>query len=206
MPRVFHIGDKIKFLNDVGGGVIVRFQDDETAIVLRPDGFEVPHLLAEIIHDGSGKDIPEKAPRQPSEEYGPPPDGEGRQNNRSPKSVDRPGMGPQEKAHPRPESSRSPSGARDVEEVDLHIHTLVDHPGNHTSGELVDMQLARFEMAIEGAIRHGQKRIIFIHGTGSGMLKWRMRRILDEKYPKLQYQDASFREYGYGATLVLLKR
>ena len=25
-----------------------------------------------------------------------------------------------------------------------------------------------------------------------------------EKYPDLKYQDASFKEYGYGATIVLL--
>jgi len=33
-----------------------------------------------------------------------------------------------------------------------------------------------------------------------------VRRELQRKYPKYPFQDASFREYGFGATMVLLKK
>ncbi|MGL5912806.1 MAG: Smr/MutS family protein [Bacteroidales bacterium] len=45
---------------------------------------------------------------------------------------------------------------------------------------------------------------MFIHGVGSGRLKLYLRQQLCQNYPQLHYQDASFREYGYGATIVFL--
>jgi dsDNA-specific endonuclease/ATPase MutS2 len=91
------------------------------------------------------------------------------------------------------------------EEVDLHIEQLVDNPKALTPVEMLDTQMGRFTIALEGAIRNRMKRIIFIHGVGNGRLRLEIHRILDQKYPKLRYQDASFKEYGYGATMVILK-
>jgi dsDNA-specific endonuclease/ATPase MutS2 len=51
---------------------------------------------------------------------------------------------------------------------------------------------------------HKSKKIVFIHGVGNGKLKHELRRILDAEYKNLRYQDASFKEYGFGATMVLL--
>lgn len=93
----------------------------------------------------------------------------------------------------------------DIEEIDLHIEELVENPGSLTPSEILDIQLSRFTVALEGAIRAKQKRIVFIHGVGNGMLKYRIRKILDEKYSHLRYQDASYQEYGFGATMVLLR-
>jgi hypothetical protein len=50
------------------------------------------------------------------------------------------------------------------------------------------------------------RKIVFIHGVGNGKLKLEIRRSLDRDYPQLKYQDASFQEYGYGATMVILPR
>jgi hypothetical protein len=101
----------------------------------------------------------------------------------------------------KPASSASP----DMEEVDLHIEHLIEDYSAMTPGEIMDMQLSRFTIALEGAIRGKTKKIVFIHGLGNGKLKYEICKTLDRKYPKLRYQDASFKEYGYGATMVLLK-
>ena len=69
----------------------------------------------------------------------------------------------------------------------------------------MDIQISRFTIALDGAIRGKTKKIVFIHGVGNGKLKYEIRKTLDSKYPKLRYQDASFKEYGYGATMVMLK-
>ncbi len=45
----FRKGDRVKFLNDVGQGVIVRFQDEKIVIVLNDDGFEIPILINELL-------------------------------------------------------------------------------------------------------------------------------------------------------------
>ena len=51
-----------------------------------------------------------------------------------------------------------------------------------------------------------KKRIIvFIHGKGVGILKSEIIKAFKRDYKHLDYQDASFQEYGYGATMVIIK-
>ncbi|MBN1185116.1 MAG: DUF2027 domain-containing protein [Bacteroidales bacterium] len=95
--------------------------------------------------------------------------------------------------------------ATDIEEVDLHIHAIVDTYAGLSNGEILQIQMDRFQTALEGALLHKTKKIVFIHGVGNGKLKYELKKVLDNKYPDLKYQDASFKEYGYGATMVLLK-
>ena len=91
------------------------------------------------------------------------------------------------------------------EEIDLHIEEIIDQYSNLSSGEILDIQMNKFYTALESAIIHKMNRIIFIHGVGNGKLKYELIKALDEKYPDLKYQDASFKEYGYGATMIYLK-
>jgi len=93
---------------------------------------------------------------------------------------------------------------KDTEEVDLHIEQLVDNHKTLTPVEMLDIQMKRFTTALEDAIRNRMKRIVFIHGVGNGRLRLEIQRILKQKYPKLRYQDASFKEYGFGATMIFL--
>ncbi len=93
----------------------------------------------------------------------------------------------------------------EIEEVDLHIQELVDDYSNLSNAEILEIQMSRFTTTLEGAILAGTRRIVFIHGVGNGRLKHEILKTLGRKYPKLRYQDASFKEYGYGATLVMIK-
>jgi hypothetical protein len=92
----------------------------------------------------------------------------------------------------------------DPQQVDLHIHEIMDNSAGLDPQEILNIQMARFNTALETAIEARQKRIIFIHGIGNGRLKYEIRKKLDTAYPNLRYQDASFQEYGFGATLVFL--
>ncbi len=96
----------------------------------------------------------------------------------------------------------------ELEEVDLHIDKLVsaEELEHMTAGQILEAQLARFTIALEGAIKAGTKRIVFIHGVGNGKLRYEIQKTLNRKYPHLTYQDASFAEYGYGATMVILRK
>jgi len=105
--------------------------------------------------------------------------------------------------HPLPKPQKKVP-ANDTEEVDLHIEQLVDNPKMLTPAEMLDMQMKHFSAALEEAVRNRTKRIVFIHGVGNGRLRLELKRTLDQKYPKLRYQDASFKEYGYGATMVII--
>jgi hypothetical protein len=93
----------------------------------------------------------------------------------------------------------------DPEEVDLHIHEIMDDYADLSNGEILDIQMSRFETALQTAVNSKTRRIVFIHGVGNGKLKYELRKKLDRKYPDLRYQDASFKEYGFGATMVILR-
>ncbi|MBN2261553.1 MAG: Smr/MutS family protein, partial [Prolixibacteraceae bacterium] len=56
------------------------------------------------------------------------------------------------------------------------------------------------------AIKNRVKRVVFIHGVGNGVLKQEIAKRLSSKYARFQFQDASFKEYGFGATMVILRR
>ena len=95
--------------------------------------------------------------------------------------------------------------AEEIEEVDLHIQELVDDHTNLSNAEILDIQMSRFTTSLDGGIISGTRKMVFIHGVGNGRLKHEILKTLDRKYPKVRYQDASFKEYGYGATMVILK-
>ncbi|HLO57607.1 MAG TPA: DUF2027 domain-containing protein [Bacteroidales bacterium] len=87
----------------------------------------------------------------------------------------------------------------DTLEIDLHYEG-----GNLNPGAILALQMSRFHSGIEEAISKNLKRIVFIHGLGQGTLKMQIRKEIQEKYPNFIYQDASFKEYGFGATMVHL--
>lgn len=103
---------------------------------------------------------------------------------------------------------KKPQRRRDDEiiEVDLHINELLDNPAGLSNKEIMDVQLEKVENEMRSAIQSHAKRIVFIHGVGQGVLKQEVARLLKSKFPKYTFQDASFKEYGYGATMVILRR
>ncbi len=93
----------------------------------------------------------------------------------------------------------------EIQEVDLHIEEIVDNHSSLNNSEILEIQMSRFKIALDGALINNARRIVFIHGVGNGTLRYEIRKYIDNHYPKLRYQDASYKEYGYGATMVLIK-
>ena len=61
------VGDKVRFLSEVGGGVVKAFKGKETVLVEDEDGFEIPMLVREcVVIDTDDYNIKRKpqAPRQ----------------------------------------------------------------------------------------------------------------------------------------------
>ena len=94
----------------------------------------------------------------------------------------------------------------DIIEVDLHIQQLLDSVAGLSKKDMLDIQLEKVESEMRAAIQANVKRIVFIHGLGQGVLKQGVAKLLQSKFPKYYFQDASFKEYGYGATMVILKK
>ncbi len=109
------------------------------------------------------------------------------------------------------EPARQPKKPRvespELVEVDLHIHELIDNTAGLSNKDMLDIQMTKFREEMEAAITNQSvKKIVFIHGLGNGTLKQELRRELSTKYKKYPHQDASFQEYGYGATMVIIRR
>jgi hypothetical protein len=92
----------------------------------------------------------------------------------------------------------------EILEIDLHIHELLDDVRGLSNGEMLQVQLKKFHQVMEECQTKKGQKIVFIHGVGNGVLKQEVRKLLDSKYKKHYYQDASFKEYGYGATMVII--
>lgn len=91
-------------------------------------------------------------------------------------------------------------------EVDLHIHEILDDFSALSNHEMLEIQLERFNSEMKDAIANKVRKIVFIHGVGAGKLKMEILNELKRKYAKYSYQDASFKEYGFGATMVNLMK
>lgn len=89
--------------------------------------------------------------------------------------------------------------------VDLHAGELLDTTAGLTAADILNYQLDVFRKKMDEYKNHHGAKLIFIHGKGEGVLRHAIIHELDYRYKGCRYQDASFREYGYGATQVTIK-
>jgi hypothetical protein len=97
-------------------------------------------------------------------------------------------------------------GKQDIIEVDLHIGELLDDTTGMSNSEMLNYQIDKFREVMEQYKNKREQRIVFIHGKGDGVLRKAIIDELKRKYSSCRYQDASFQEYGFGATLVTIKQ
>ena len=91
-------------------------------------------------------------------------------------------------------------------ECDLHIHELLDTTAGLSNRDMLEVQLDKFRKVMDENIDRPGARVVFIHGKGEGVLRKALLDELKRRYPRCEAQDASFREYGFGATLVKLHK
>jgi hypothetical protein len=92
-----------------------------------------------------------------------------------------------------------------VLEIDLHADELLDSTNGLSAADILEYQLGKFREIMNENKRNKGQKIVFIHGKGNGILKNAILKELNTHYKPAYYQDASFREYGYGATMVTIK-
>ena len=92
-----------------------------------------------------------------------------------------------------------------IVEVDLHIHQLLDSLTGLTNADMLKAQLDEFNRVMKHYSKAKGQKIAFIHGKGEGVLRQALLKELKLKYKQCDVQDASFREYGFGATQVTIR-
>lgn len=104
-----------------------------------------------------------------------------------------------------PQPARKTDKGDNIIVVDLHASELLDTTNGMSAGDILNYQLDAFHKTLDdNKTKKGQK-IVFIHGKGEGVLRHAIVNELKYKYKQYPYQDASFQEYGYGATQVTIK-
>ena len=82
---------------------------------------------------------------------------------------------------------------------------MLETTAGMSSGDILNYQLDVFRRTLEEHKQNKGQRIVFIHGKGEGVLRQAILQELRYKYKRYTFQDASFQEYGYGATQVTIR-
>ena len=187
-----HIGDEVRFLDAVGGGRVARIDANRHLIYIEDeDGFEIPTPLSQIVMTTPAKQAlvahPETIPTP---------------RDMQTKAV---GIVVIPSAIERRAKGKKEAKKEDILEIDLHICALTDRWQQIERSEMLHLQMDVFRRTMRDNIRYKGKKIVFIHGRGEGILKAAIATELRNHYPACEYQDASFAQYGFGATMVIIK-
>lgn len=84
--------------------------------------------------------------------------------------------------------------------IDLHIYELTEKYSHLSNYEMICMQMNKVRETLRNTDRNVTKKIIFIHGKGTGKLKKELESFLSKN--KYNYYPASLRQFGTGALTV----
>jgi len=192
----FNSGDRVRFLNDSGGGIVVGYDSSGFVLVKDEEGFTYQHQESElVITNGNSTDFYRYQQTTPDLL-------EVIQRNVDSNAAYKANLQFKKAYSERGETHSS----GDLMEVDLHIHELTDRRGNLLPGEMIQLQLEHFERMLRIAEEKKLPKVVFIHGVGQGVLRGEIRKMLTMYYPQCEFMDAPYHKYGYGATEVRIRR
>lgn len=108
-------------------------------------------------------------------------------------------------AAPKPQQQTRLAKGSDILEVDLHAEQLLETTAGMNAFDILNYQLDVVRNTLNENMKIKNKKIVFIHGKGDGVLRNAIAQELRRKYPRCISQDASFQKYGFGATMVVIK-
>jgi len=106
--------------------------------------------------------------------------------------------------HRQPAPAKKEKGSPIIE-IDLHINQLLDSTAGLNNTDMLNVQLDKFHQTMEEYKNKKGQKIVFIHGKGEGVLRNAVLAELKSKYKQCPVQDASFKEYGFGATMITIR-
>ena len=180
-------GDLVRFVDEVGEGRVVRLISDSLAEVQTNDGWVLPANVRNLVV------IPEPGKEEPGKKV------QIQEKDIRKAELEKEVINKAVNTAPQAKPSKIKTAPR---EVDLHINKLTDSVVGLSNTEILTIQIEVFRRELNRAIRDNEKEIIFIHGIGNGTLKGELRRAAERDFSWCSQEDASFREYGFGATRI----
>jgi len=177
----FKVGERVGFLYEKGGGIIRRFDNANRAVIEDESGFERPFLESEIVKiHGENYHLDDYQEAVNDDE------------TLSTANY----FVSQEILTGR----KRPS---EVWEIDLHIEELLESHVGLSNTEILLKQMTEFRSFFKRAREKNISKLVVIHGVGEGVLKNEIRSFLSKK-DYVEFYDASYLEYGKGATEIRL--
>lgn len=170
MEKLIKVGDFVSVIDDIHQGVVVKIANNIFSIDI--DGFLYDYNRADLVKIEKHLDNISVAP----------PKDFNMQSNRNKKSKN---------------SSKISSQSKNI--IDLHIHHLTNSERGMSKHDKLLLQLSTAKTKIDDAINNKNSKLIIIHGVGKGVLKNELIKLFDS-YTNIEYYDASYQDYGQGAT------
>lgn len=101
-------------------------------------------------------------------------------------------------------SFTSRNKSESINEIDLHIHEIIDSERNLTNFEKLQLQISTLDNFVRKMVKKRINSFVVIHGVGEGVLK---EEVLSYFRSKRGFfcSSADYRDYGKGATKVELR-
>lgn len=172
----FQVNEKVKFLGQIGEGIILEIVSDSTYKVQDELGFISMFDKKELvkIHNAKAKQAIEIDKILQEKEF-------------LPKHL----------------IKKKTTIVEDSNEIDLHIENLVDSTFGKSNFEIVQIQMRHFKQFYQKSRMQRKSKIIVIHGVGEGVLKEEVRLFLKSQ-EGVECFDANYLKYGKGATEIRL--
>ena len=185
----FKIGDKVRFLNSDGHGIITKILDLERVELENNYGFLEEYKISELV------------PERKQEDY----------------QTENLAFDQEIKSKLNSEKTNNKNfdlkrkfrhlesyGSKERVVLDLHIENLIDSHNGMNNSAILKIQMSHFKSFLNKSIDKKQRKIVVIHGVGEGVLRHEIRKELDIYHPYFEYYDASYDDFGYGATEIRL--
>ena len=179
-----NVGDRVSFLNDIGGGTISEIINNDRVVVTDEDGFDHEYPISQLVKEG-GEDY-DLNTREAEKEISQKVNFEERYKQ-------------DEALRKKFKHLEKLKGKDDFWQIDLHIEKLIDSYRHKSNTDILLIQMTRFKHFLERAFDSKVPKLIIIHGVGEGVLKSEILSVLDGHH-NIEYNDASYVEYGQGAT------
>lgn len=179
---MFNIGDKVKAINEPIEGIIVKIQGNR--VFVSDDSFDYPFNAEDLIKVDSDNSVYFKSKKRNIEHETPSSDWVKRESFKN-HFIEK----------------RNKFNAL---EVDLHVQAIIEiYPDTNHLNALKN-QLLHAKKWVEIAKNNNERKLIFIHGVGEGILKNALISWAQDEL-NLKTEPANFQLYGFGATEIYLK-
>ena len=186
------VGTKVRFLDEVGNGIVTKILSEAKVMVEDDSGFEYPYDASRLLVIEDAKEEKMAYERViPSVLEIVQQDLSAERKTRIEKDF-----------KTKYKEANARSNERSDMEVDLHMHAIVDSQSGLEPSTMLELQLAHFERMLQIGIRQRMKKLVFIHGIGQGVLRHQIWSRVDQYYPDCSCRSADPREYGSCATEV----